>query len=324
MISNPIQHLSRGGPLAYNNAAALGRMRNQQNVRLAQSIAAQSMQAAVREQEESPLAKKMKEMHQALNRLQQEAITPTQARKRAAQQKIVSLRDRVRLLQGSLANSGGISKGRAKSAARELKELARQLAAAVRELKGSSGGDGGGGVDLGAIAAAAGGAGAGETAAAQGEGSAANAGDEGAQQAAAQAEQAAREAEQQAQEGAQSAERASDEAQAAAQAANGQAQAVDENRPAAPTQGQGEDSPDGGMGEMIKEIKQGLRNAANLLRARLQESQRRELKELDEMEAILNKMDADELSDAIGAMYGGDGASVGLESALGALLHEQA
>lgn len=320
MISNPIQHLSRGGSLAYNNAAALGRMRNQQNVRLAQSIAAQSMQAAVREQEESPLAKKMKEMHQALNRLQQEAITPTQARKRAAQQKIVSLRDRVRLLQGSLANSGGISKGRAKSAARELKELARQLAAAVRELKGSSGGDGGGGVDLGAIAAAAGGAGAGETAAAQGEGGAAGAGDEGAQQAAAQAEQAAREAEQQAQEGAQSAERASDEAQAA----NGQAQAVDENRPAAPTQGKGEDSPDGGMGEMIKEIKQGLRNAANLLRARLHESQRRELKELDEMEAILNKMDADELSDAIGAMYGGDGASVGLESALGALLHEQA
>lgn len=313
MIHNNLSNVSWRGAAAYGNAAAWGRARNQQNALFAQNVATQTMKTAVREQEESPLAKKMKEMHQALKRLQQEAITPTQARKRAAQQKIVSLRDRVRLLQGSLANSGGISKGRAKSAARELKELARQLAAAVRELKGSSGGDGGGGVDLGAIAAAAGGAGAGETAAAQGEGGAAGAGDEGAQQAAAQAEQAAREAEQQAQEGAQSAERASDEAQAA----NGQAQAVDENRPAAPTQGKGEDSPDGGMGEMIKEIKQGLRNAANLLRARLHESQRRELKEL-------NKMDADELSDAIGAMYGGDGASVGLESALGALLHEQA
>lgn len=323
MIHNNLSNVSWRGAAAYGNAAAWGRARNQQNALFAQNVATQTMKTAVREQEESPLAKKMKEMQQTMGRLQGMVITPAQARKRAAQQKIVQLRDRVRLLQGSLASSS-INKGHAKSAARELKELARQLAAAVRELKGSSGGDGGGGVDLGAIAAAAGGAGAGETAAVQGEGGAAGAGDEGAQQAAAQAEQAAREAEQQAQEGAQSAERASDEAQAAAQAANGQAQAVDENRPAAPTQGKGEDSPDGGMGEMIKEIKQGLRNAANLLRARLHESQRREKRDLDEMEAILRKMETDELNEAISAMYGGDGASVGVQSAQGALLHEQA
>ena len=322
MIHNNLSNVSWRDATAYGNAAAWGRARNQQNAPLAQNVATQTMKTAVREEEESPLVKKMKEMQQTMGRLQGMVITPAQARKRAAQQKIVQLRDRVRLLQGSLASSS-INKGHAKSAARELKELARQLAAAVRELKGGGGGAGGGGGNLGAMAAA----GMGEVAAVPGEGGEAgevNAGDEGAQQAAAQAEQAAREAEQQAQEGAQSAERASDEAQAAAQAANGQAQAVDENRPAAPTQGKGEDSPDGGMGEMIKEIKQGLRNAASLLRARLHESQRREKRDLDEMEAILRKMETDELNEAIRAMYGGDGASVGVQSAQGALLHEQA
>ena len=120
MIHNNLSNVSWRDATAYGNAAAWGRARNQQNAPLAQNVATQTMKTAVREEEESPLVKKMKEMQQTMGRLQGMVITPAQARKRAAQQKIVQLRDRVRLLQGSLANSGGISKGRAKSAAREL------------------------------------------------------------------------------------------------------------------------------------------------------------------------------------------------------------
>lgn len=344
MIHNNLSNVSWRGAAAYGNAAAWGRARNQQNALFAQSLAAQTMRAAARKQEESPLDRQLKEMKEAmkqLSQLQDAEITPAKARKRAAQQKIVSLRDRVKQLEGVLAKNGPISRSFAKSTARELKDIAKQLAAAVRELKNCNEGEtsGGGGVDLGAIAAAAGSVGAPETAAAQDEASDASAGGEGAEQAAAQAEQTAREAEQQAQEGAQSAERASDEAQAAAQSAEGREQG--EAAGVRPLLGvpRSEKSADGEMQEMIDEVKTGLRNAARMLRERLRDAQQREKKDLDEMEAILRKMDDEALQEAVAAaylgrlsneaagaaaLYGSDGLAGAQQSALGALLHEQA
>ena len=341
MIQN---NFSVGGMTVYSNAAAWGRMRNQQNAQFAQSLAAQTMRAAARKQEESPLTRQLKEMKEAmkqLSQLQDAEITPAKARKRAAQQKIVSLRDRVKQLEGVLAKNGPISRSFAKSTARELKDIAKQLAAAVRELKSCNEGEtGGGGVDLGAIAAAT--AGATETAAAQGEDEAADAGaqsDAGAEQAAAQAEQTAREAEQQAEAGARTAQAASDEAQAAAQDAEGRAQEAASGVPPLSGAPRSENSAEGEMQEVIDEVKSGLRNAARMLRERLRDAQQREKKDLDDMEAILRKMDDEALQEAVAAayinrlsnevagaavLYGSDGLAGALQSAQGALLHEQA
>ncbi|MBQ1657056.1 MAG: hypothetical protein II058_01000, partial [Rhodocyclaceae bacterium] len=112
MIHNNLSNVSWRGAAAYGNASAWGRARNQQNALFAQSLAAQTMRAAARKQEESPLARQLKEMKEAmkqLSQLQDAEITPAKARKRAAQQKIVSLRDRVKQLEGVLAKNGPIS-----------------------------------------------------------------------------------------------------------------------------------------------------------------------------------------------------------------------
>lgn len=351
MINNNFSNLSLGAAPAFSNAAAMGRARNQQNALFAQSLAARTMQqaAARKQQEDSPLAKQLKEMKEAmkqLSQLQDAEVTPAKARKRAAQQKIVSLRDRVKQLEGVLAKNGPISRSFAKSTARELKDIAKQLAAAVRELKNcNEGGEGaGGGVDLGAIAAAAG-----ATIAAPGEGAEGSEGSEaneaseaceGAEQAAAQAaeaEQTAREAERQAEEGAQAAQEASEDAQAAAQNA-AQAEGTDASRAAGQTP-RSKESDDVDMSQVIDEVKTSLRNAARMLRERLRDSQQREKKDLDEVDAILRKMDDEALQETVanaylgrlaseagtGAdFYGADGVAGALQSALGALLYEQA
>ena len=348
MINNNFSNLSLGAAPAFSNAAAMGRARNQQNALFAQSLAARTMQqaAARKQQEDSPLAKQLKEMKEAmkqLSQLQDAEVTPAKARKRAAQQKIVSLRDRVKQLEGVLAKNGPISRSFAKSTARELKDIAKQLAAAVRELKNcNEGGEGaGGGVDLGAIAAAVG-----ATIAAPGEGaegseaSEASEACEGAEQAAAQAaeaEQTAREAERQAEEGAQAAQEASEDAQAAAQNA-AQTEGTDASRAAGQTP-RSKESDDVDMSQVIDEVKTSLRNAARMLRERLRDSQTREKKDLDEVDAILRKMDDEALQETVanaylgrlaseagaGAdFYGADGVAGALQSALGALLYEQA
>ncbi|MBR4738331.1 MAG: hypothetical protein IK051_11810 [Rhodocyclaceae bacterium] len=348
MINNNFSNLSLGAAPAFSNAAAMGRARNQQNALFAQSLAARTMQqaAARKQQEDSPLAKQLKEMKEAmkqLSQLQDAEVTPAKARKRAAQQKIVSLRDRVKQLEGVLAKNGPISRSFAKSTARELKDIAKQLAAAVRELKNcNEGGEGaGGGVDLGAIAAAVG-----ATIAAPGEGAEGSEGSEaseaceGAEQAAAQAaeaEQTAREAERQAEEGAQAAQEASEDAQAAAQNA-AQTEGTDASRAAGQTP-RSKESDDVDMSQVIDEVKTSLRNAARMLRERLRDSQQREKKDLDEVDAILRKMDDEALQETVanaylgrlaseagaGAdFYGADGVAGALQSALGALLYEQA
>ncbi|MBO4330021.1 MAG: hypothetical protein J5820_05225 [Rhodocyclaceae bacterium] len=349
MINNNFSNLSLGAAPAFSNAAAMGRARNQQNALFAQSLAARTMQqaAARKQQEDSPLAKQLKEMKEAmkqLSQLQDAEVTPAKARKRAAQQKIVSLRDRVKQLEGVLAKNGPISRSFAKSTARELKDIAKQLAAAVRELKNcNEGGEGagGGGVDLGAIAAAVG-----ATIAAPGEGAEGSEGSEaseaceGAEQAAAQAaeaEQTAREAERQAEEGAQAAQEASEDAQAAAQNA-AQTEGTDASRAAGQTP-RSKESDDVDMSQVIDEVKSSLRNAARMLRERLRDSQQREKKDLDEVDAILRKMDDEALQETVanaylgrlaseagaGAdFYGADGVAGALQSALGALLYEQA
>ena len=349
MINNNFSNLSLGAAPAFSNAAAMGRARNQQNALFAQSLAARTMQqaAARKQQEDSPLAKQLKEMKEAmkqLSQLQDAEVTPAKARKRAAQQKIVSLRDRVKQLEGVLAKNGPISRSFAKSTARELKDIAKQLAAAVRELKNcNEGGEGagGGGVDVGAIAAAVG-----ATIAAPGEGaegseaSEASEACEGAEQAAAQAaeaEQTAREAERQAEEGAQAAQEASEDAQAAAQNA-AQTEGTDASRAAGQTP-RSKESDDVDMSQVIDEVKTSLRNAARMLRERLRDSQQREKKDLDEVDAILRKMDDEALQETVanaylgrlaseagaGAdFYGADGVAGALQSALGALLYEQA
>lgn len=351
MINNNFSNLSLGAAPAFSNAAAMGRARNQQNALFAQSLAARTMQqaAARKQQEDSPLAKQLKEMKEAmkqLSQLQDAEVTPAKARKRAAQQKIVSLRDRVKQLEGVLAKNGPISRSFAKSTARELKDIAKQLAAAVRELKNcNEGGEGaGGGVDLGAIAAAVG-----ATIAAPGEGAEGSEGSEaneaseaceGAEQAAAQAaeaEQTAREAERQAEEGAQAAQEASEDAQAAAQNA-AQTEGTDASRAAGQTP-RSKESDDVDMSQVIDEVKTSLRNAARMLRERLRDSQTREKKDLDEVDAILRKMDDEALQETVanaylgrlaseagaGAdFYGADGVAGALQSAMGALLYEQA
>ena len=349
MINNNFSNLSLGAAPAFSNAAAMGRMRNQQNALFAQSLAARTMQqaAARKQQEDSPLAKQLKEMKEAmkqLSQLQDAEVTPAKARKRAAQQKIVSLRDRVKQLEGVLAKNGPISRSFAKSTARELKDIAKQLAAAVRELKNcNEGGEGagGGGVDWGAIAAAVG-----ATIAAPGEGAEGSEGSEtseaceGAEQAAAQAaeaEQTAREAERQAEEGARTAQEASEDAQAAAQNA-AQTEGTDASRAAGQTP-RSKESDDVDMSQVIDEVKSSLRNAARMLRERLRDSQTREKKDLDEVDAILRKMDDEALQETVanaylgrlaseagaGAdFYGADGVAGALQSAMGALLYEQA
>ena len=349
MINNNFSNLSLGAAPAFSNAAAMGRARNQQNALFAQSLAARTMQqaAARKQQEDSPLAKQLKEMKEAmkqLSQLQDAEVTPAKARKRAAQQKIVSLRDRVKQLEGVLAKNGPISRSFAKSTARELKDIAKQLAAAVRELKNcNEGGEGagGGGVDLGAIAAAVGATIAAPGEGAEGsEGSEASEASEGAEQAAAQAaeaEQTAREAERQAEEGAQAAQEASEDAQAAAQNA-AQAEGTDASRAAGQTP-RSRESDDVDMSQVIDEVKTSLRNAARMLRERLRDSQQREKKDLDEVDAILRKMDDEALQETVanaylgrlaseagaGAdFYGADGVAGALQSAMGALLYEQA
>lgn len=349
MINNNFSNLSLGAAPAFSNAAAMGRARNQQNALFAQSLAARTMQqaAARKQQEDSPLAKQLKEMKEAMKQLSQlkdAEVTPAKARKRAAQQKIVSLRDRVKQLEGVLAKNGPISRSFAKSTARELKDIAKQLAAAVRELKNcNEGGEGagGGGVDLGAIAAAAGATIAAPGEGAEGsEGSEASEASEGAEQAAAQAaeaEQTAREAERQAEEGAQAAQEASEDAQAAAQNA-AQAEGTDASRAAGQTP-RSKESDDVDMSQVIDEVKTSLRNAARMLRERLRDSQQREKKDLDEVDAILRKMDDEALQETVanaylgrlaseagaGAdFYGADGVAGALQSAMGALLYEQA
>lgn len=348
MINNNFSNLSLGAAPAFSNAAAMGRARNQQNALFAQSLAARTMQqaAARKQQEDSPLAKQLKEMKEAmkqLSQLQDAEVTPAKARKRAAQQKIVSLRDRVKQLEGVLAKNGPISRSFAKSTARELKDIAKQLAAAVRELKNcNEGGEGaGGGVDLGAIAAAVGATIAAPGEGAEGsEGSEASEASEGAEQAAAQAaeaEQTAREAERQAEEGARTAQEASEDAQAAAQNA-AQTEGTDASRAAGQTP-RSKESDDVDMSQVIDEVKTSLRNAARMLRERLRDSQQREKKDLDEVDAILRKMDDEALQETVanaylgrlaseagaGAdFYGADGVAGALQSALGALLYEQA
>ena len=154
----------------------------------------------------------MKESVQALGGTQ----NSKEARKQAAIKKVEQLSQRAKQLEQMLQKGSPITGTFAKNTASELKSIARQLAAAVKDIRAAKdeGGGDSGGADLSAQATAT--AEAAAESAAGAAGANAEQAESGAEQAASDAESSASQAEQQATRAAEQAERAGAEAERAA------------------------------------------------------------------------------------------------------------
>ena len=239
----------------------------------------------------------MKESVQALGGTQ----NSKEARKQAAIKKVEQLSQRAKQLEQMLQKGAPITGTFAKNTAQELKSIAKQLAAAVKDIRAAKdeGGAEGGGADLSAQVSAT--AQAAESAAGA---AGANAQGESAEQAASDAESSASQAEQQATRAAEQAERAGAEAERAAQtsAAGAEQAAAAGTDAAARAQGSssatGEDEGDKQLERMIELTKMTIRNAAGLLKARLKDQHSKEAKDCDEAIQTLQKMDDDRMAES--------------------------
>ena len=246
----------------------------------------------------------MKESVQALGGTQ----NSKEARKQAAIKKVEQLSQRAKQLEQMLQKGAPITGTFAKNTAQELKSIAKQLAAAVKDIRAAKdeGGAEGGGVDLSAQVSAT--AQAAAESAASAAGADAEQAESGTEQAASDAESSASQAEQQATRAAEQAERAGAEAERAAQTSATGAEQAATNAAAAGTdaaaraQGSssatGEDEGDKQLERMIELTKMTIRNAAGLLKARLKDQHSKEAKDCDEAIQTLQKMDDDRMAES--------------------------
>ena len=244
----------------------------------------------------------MKESVQALGGTQ----NSKEARKQAAIKKVEQLSQRAKQLEQMLQKGAPITGTFAKNTAQELKSIAKQLAAAVKDIRAAQdeGGAEGGGVDLSAQVSATAQAAAESAAGAAG----ANAQGESAEQAASDAESSASQAEQQATRAAEQAERAGAEAERAAEtSATGAEQAATDAvaagtdaaaRAQSSSSANGEDDFDKKLERMIELTKMSIRHAAGLLKARLKDQHSKEAKDCDEAIQTLQKMDDDRMAES--------------------------
>ena len=262
----------------------------------------------------------MKESVQALGGTQDSK----EARKQAAIKKVEQLSQRAKQLEQMLQKGAPITGTFAKNTASELKSIARQLAAAVKDIRAAKdeGGAEGGGADLSALASATANAAANAAAGAAGE--AGESAEQSAEQAAGDAQTSAQQAEQQADRAAEEANRAAGEAdhaarQADAAAETGAAAAQSASDAAAAgsdaaqrAQGSssvhGEDEGEKQLERMIELTKMTVRNAAGLLKARLKDQHGKEAKECDDAIKTIDKMDMAQAEDSVStSLYGSDG-----------------
>ncbi|MBR4736536.1 MAG: hypothetical protein IK051_02615 [Rhodocyclaceae bacterium] len=235
----------------------------------------------------------MKESVQALGGTQ----NSKEARKQAAIKKVEQLSQRAEQLKQMLQKGSPITGTFAKNTAQELKSIAKQLAAAVKDIRAAKdeGGAEGGGADLSAQVSAT--AQAAESAASAA-GADAEQAESGAEQAASDAESSASQAEQQA---SRAAERAAETSATGAEQAATDAVAAGTDaaaRAQSSSSANGEDDFDKKLERMIELTKMSIRHAAGLLKARLKDQHSKEAKDCDEAIQTLQKMDDDRMAES--------------------------
>ena len=271
----------------------------------------------------------MKESVQALGGTQDSK----EARKQAAIKKVEQLSQRAKQLEQMLQKGSPITGTFAKNTASELKSIARQLAAAVKDIRAAKdeGGAEGGGADLSALASATANAAANAAAGAAGE--AGESAEQSAEQAAGDAQTSAQQADRAAEEAnraageadhaAQQADRAAETGAAAAQSASDAAAAGSDaaQRAQGSSSVHGEDEGDKQLERMIELTKMTVRNAAGLLKARLKDQHGKEAKDCDDAIKTIDKMDMAQAEDsATASLYGSDGGLLdgsGISASLG-------
>ena len=298
-LSNHLNNQAALSALTMNTQAARGKGKQGKDSMRALSGAI-ALQGGEEDGAMSQRLQQMKESVQALGGTQ----NSKEARKQAAIKKVEQLSQRAKQLEQMLQKGAPITGTFAKNTAQELKSIAKQLAAAVKDIRAAKdeGGAEGGGVDLSAQVSAT--AQAAAESAASAAGADAEQAESGAEQAASDAESSASQAEQQATRAAEQAERAGAEAERAAQtsAAGAEQAAAAGTDAAARAQGSssatGEDEGDKQLERMIELTKMTIRNAAGLLKARLKDQHSKEAKDCDEAIQTIQKMDDDRMAES--------------------------